>query len=69
MRNPKHGDFKIKVMNNESVQTIKTQFLDKSKQSAHVRLFMNGQELKDDHSVFYYNLSPDNIVHAFLRYD
>ena len=71
MRNPKHGDIKIKVLNNASIAELKQEYLKKvaEKNAVSVRFFFSGQELTNEHSVFYYNLGPEKLLHAFIRYD
>lgn len=71
LRNPKHGDIKIKILNNAHISELKQEYLKKvdDKKVAGVRFFFSGQELTDDHSVFYYNLGPEKMLHAFIRYE
>ena len=72
VRNPKHGDMKLKVMNNSKIGSLKETYQKQIKDSGvvSIRMFLNGRELLAEHSVFYYNLNGgEKIVHAFIRYE
>lgn len=65
------GDIAVEVSNHETIRTFKERFIAKAGDSTlkpeNVRMFCLGRELKDDYSLFAYDIVDDMTVQAMIK--